>query len=123
MAEYERQGAVLERRWADLMDPEGRGGTTRAAELLMSETRRRAKQLWMALSRTAEALDASAALAEEHGERRREGGHEEDAAAERSAAERAREAASRARSQAEEWLRISRGEPTVPPRRATPRSG
>jgi hypothetical protein len=123
MAEYERQGAVLERRWADLMDADGGGGTTRVAELLVGETRRRARQLWLALTRTAEALDASAALADEHGQRRGEDGHETDAAAERSAAERAREAAGRARSQAEEWLRISQGDRALSATRARPRSG
>jgi hypothetical protein len=56
------------------------------------------------LMRTAKALDESAALAEEHAQRHEHAGRSDDAAEERRAADRAREGAHRARSQAKEWL-------------------
>jgi hypothetical protein len=65
-------------------------------------TRTNAQQLSSTLSRTAEALEISAALAEEHCERRVQQGRASEAADERRAAERARRAAERARLHAAE---------------------
>ncbi|MGN6166600.1 MAG: hypothetical protein ACTHQQ_00315 [Solirubrobacteraceae bacterium] len=56
------------------------------------------KQLSAVLTRTAEALEKSAGLAEEHARRRARSGAASDAARERRAAERAHQAAERARS-------------------------
>jgi hypothetical protein len=56
------------------------------------------------LSRTAAALETSAALAEDHADRHALAGRNDDAAQERQAADRARQAARRARSRAEQWL-------------------
>jgi hypothetical protein len=63
-----------------------------------------AERLSSVLSRTADALEESATLAEVHAERHEQAGRSDDAAEERRVAGRAREGARRARSQAEEWL-------------------
>jgi len=62
------------------------------------------ERLSATLSRTADALDASAALAEEHGRRQQRAGRADTAAEERRVAERARKAADRAREHARELL-------------------
>jgi hypothetical protein len=108
MAEYERRGAALERRWAELAEgnapPRGTVGT---AELVWSRTRQSARQLSAVLDRTAAALQRTAELSAEHAQRREQQGRASDAAEEREAAERAREASQRARAQAEKWLKLS----------------
>ena len=109
MAEHERGGAALERRWAELLDPSSVQSTRRASEFVVRHTRRGAKRLSAILIRTAEALEKTADLAEEHAQRRERTGRTADAAEERRAAERSREAAQRARSHAEEWLTVSDG--------------
>ena len=59
------------------------------------------------LARTAKVLEQSAALAEQHAERRERAGRIESAAEKRRVAWRAHEAAARARAKAEEWLELS----------------
>ena len=107
MAEYERHGAELERRWAELIgDPDVAHTETGASELAMRHTRQAAKHGSWILMQLANTLERSAALAEKHAQRREQAGRADDAAAERRAAKRAHEAAQRARSQAEEWLEM-----------------
>jgi hypothetical protein len=72
-----------------------------------SQTREQAKQLASTLTRTAEALETSAALAREHAERHERAGRSDAALKERQAAEHAWEAAQRARLTAEQWLKRS----------------
>jgi hypothetical protein len=103
MAAYERLGAELEHRWAELVDPDAADSEARAAELVIRPTRQGAKQASAILMQLANTLERSAALAEEHAQRRERAGRTEDVAAEREAAQRARAAAQRARSQADEW--------------------
>jgi hypothetical protein len=59
------------------------------------------------LSRTADTLEQSAALADAHAERYEQAGRSDGAAQERRAAGRAREAARKARLHAEEWLELA----------------
>jgi hypothetical protein len=66
-------------------------------------TRESAALLSSMLIRTAEALEDSAALADEHGRTRARQGLIHDVAVEREAAERAREAAGQARAYAARW--------------------
>jgi len=106
MAAYERQGAELERRWAGLVEPAAVHRAGRAGQATMGRTWASAKQLGEVMSRTADALERSAELAEDHALRRERAGRMEDAAVERRAAERTREAAARARSEAKEWLNV-----------------
>ena len=80
-----------------------------AAECLIGQTRARTAQLASVLSRTADALEESAALADAHAERCEQAGRSGDAAQERRAAGRAREAARKARSHVEEWLELAAG--------------
>lgn len=108
MAEYERRGAALEYRWAELTDPGAALGAIRAAELVTSQMRQGANRLSGILSQSAEMLEVSAGLAEEHACRREQAGR--DPAGERDAAERAHAAARRARSQAEEWRNLVEGQ-------------
>jgi hypothetical protein len=110
LAEYERGGATLERRWADLVDADAAHGPARGAGIVLRHIRLGAKQLSANLARTAEALERSANLAEQHAQRREQSQQIDDAAQERKAAQRAREAAGHARAQAEEWLKISERE-------------
>ena len=105
MAEYERQGAELERRWAELIDSDTGQPATRAAELVVRRTRQGAEQASGILKQLADALQRSADLAEESAKRLERAGRSADAGADRQAATRAREAAKRARSQAEAWLK------------------
>ena len=107
MANYERHGAELERRWADLIDPDPARRETRAAELALRHTRQGAKHASTILTRLANTLDRSAHIAEAHAARREQAGHGDDAAEERHSARRARTAARRARSQAQQWLKVS----------------
>jgi len=107
MAAYERRGAELELRWADLADSDGAPAMSRAAARGKSHAQQGAKQLWEVLTRTADVLERSAQLAEEHAQRREAAAQGEDAAHERRVADQTREAAQRARSHAEEWLQVS----------------
>jgi hypothetical protein len=72
----------------------------------MRHTQQGAKQAWRLLTQLATTLERSADLAEAHAHRREQAGRIDDAAVERQVADRAREAARRARSQAEEWLKV-----------------
>ena len=107
MALYERNGAELERRWAELTEPNAAQGQTRAAELVIKHTQQGAKRIAGILTQLAITLDRSAGLAEEHAERREQAGRSDDAEQERQAARHARDAAQRARSQAEQWLKLT----------------
>ena len=107
MAEYERSGAALERRWAELVDSTSPNSTTRAAERVIAHARQGAKDLSAILARTATALERTAELADRHAEVREQAGDGDGAAEECQAAERARTAADRARAQAAEWLKVS----------------
>lgn len=106
MAAYERHGAELERRWAEL------GVETEVAppvpELgpVLRDVHQNASHLVALLSRSAELFEQSAALAEEHATHPAiiVAGHEAD---ERRTAERAREAARRARAHAEQFAVLS----------------
>jgi hypothetical protein len=80
-----------------------------AAERVVGETCVRAAQLASVLRRTAVTLEHSAALADAHAERYEQAKRADDAAHERRAALRAREAARMARSRAEEWLELAAG--------------
>jgi hypothetical protein len=84
----ERAAAAAARKWSYGLEQAGQ-----VAELL-----------W----RTARALDASAALAEQHAERREVEGRAESAKAERAAGRKASDAAQRARARATELLELSR---------------
>jgi hypothetical protein len=84
----------------DDMDPKAAGRTA-------SQTREHAKHLAATLTRTADTLETSAGLALEHAERHEQAGRSDAAAKERRAAEHARDAARRARLNAEEWLERS----------------
>lgn len=108
IAEYERLGADLERWWGELADPNGARRLANTGGLTaLEDTREGARRLAATLTETAKALERSALLAEGHAERRQEAGRSDDAAQERQAGERAHEAAQRARSQAEEWLKLA----------------
>ncbi len=107
MARYERLGAVLETRWAELRHPERRQPGSYALEEVSTHTRQGAKQLSIVLIRTARALERSAELADEHAERREREGARSEVDEERRVAARTRDAAERARTQAEEWRKIS----------------
>jgi hypothetical protein len=87
------------------MDPEAVEPPRKAAERAVMRTRVSVERLSSVLSRTADALDESAVLADAHAERHEQAGRSDDAAEERRAAGRAREAATRARSQVEDWLK------------------
>ena len=80
-----------------------------AAERLVAETRMRAAQLASLLSRTADTLEQSAALAVAHAERYEQAQRNDDASQERRVAGRAGEAARVARLRAEEWLELAAG--------------
>jgi len=76
------------------------------AEKAAREARRRARDLGFVLNRTAEALELSAKLAEEHAERQARTGQAGAAAKERRAATRAREASQLARARAVRCLEL-----------------
>lgn len=113
LAEHERHGGQLERQWAELMDaeahdvPEPSSGSAGRAEIAVSQLREGAKRLSSILIQTANTLERSAALAEEHARRRQEAGEPADAEKERRAAEHMRAFAERVRSQSQEWLKTS----------------
>lgn len=108
LAEYARQGAELELRWAKMMDPEPVDRAVSEAESARGVTQKSAEHLSVVLNQMAEALDQAAAVAERHAQSRDQAERRE-AADERRAADRARECARRARSHAEEWRRIAAG--------------
>src|SRR5438105_965473 len=99
------RGAII----ADAMDAEAVEPPGSAAERVVGRTRVSAARLSSVLSRTADALEVSAALADAHAERHQRAGRSDDATEERRTAGRAREAARRARSHAEEWLELAAG--------------
>lgn len=107
MADFERKGAELERRWARIVDPEGPLTTRRTSQLMVGRTREGARALSEQLAVAANALETSADLADEHAKQRQASGQEDGAAEELQTAERTREAARRARSEAEKWLKAS----------------
>ena len=76
------------------------------AERAVTQTRVTARNLASVLGRTAETLEQSATLAEEHAQRREQAGRGDAAANERRAARRAHGAAARARVHAEKWLKM-----------------
>lgn len=100
-----------------LVDPEPAQPVASAAEAIYSRAYRSAEQLTAVLRHTAEALEKSAELADQHARRREQAGGIDDGADERRAATRARQAAQRARSRAEELERRSRhsAHDTTPP--------
>jgi hypothetical protein len=102
MADYERQGAVLERRWGKLVEPAPPSAS--AAESIRRQVRENAQSLADCLSRTATLLEESATLAEEQSVRTNIPA--ERAAKEARVAQSARQAAERARDQAGEWSRL-----------------
>jgi hypothetical protein len=98
---------VPERQRAKPMDPSPADRAASAAEHARSLIQENAAHLSSVLNRTAETLGKTAAIAEEHARRRDRAGLSEAAREERRVAERAREYAQRARSQAEEWLKLA----------------
>lgn len=106
MADYEQLGAQLELRWAELTDPSAVRGDSSGSEQVRRDTQHGAKTASWILSELAMTLDRSAALADEHAERRQAAGFYDAAADERRVAKRAREAAERARSQADQWREL-----------------
>jgi hypothetical protein len=92
------------------MDSEGVEPPGGASKRVVGHTRVSAAQLASVLSRTADALEQSAALADAHALRYEQAGRGDDAAQERRAAGCAREAARKARSHAGEWLELAAGE-------------
>ena len=111
LADHERHGAELERQWAQLTDSPRTSRSVPELVGALGATRKYAERLSMELDRTAEVLERTAALADEHGRRRGRTGHPESAADEHQAAERARVYAQRARDQADEWRKLA-GPPT-----------
>jgi hypothetical protein len=107
LASYERHGAELERQWAELVEPKPAAPGTSATEHARGFIRENAQHLSSVLTRTTEALEKTAAIAEQHAQRRDRAGLSDAAAEERRAADRAREYAGRARSQAEEWFKLA----------------
>jgi hypothetical protein len=99
MADYERLGAELEVRWAELADPNAGG-----SRQLTREIQRGAERASGILTQLAHTLEKSAELADVHADRREASGLSDAAADERQVAMRARQAAQRARSQAAHWL-------------------
>ena len=86
------------------MEPETVERASAAADTAASQARVTARDAASLLARTAEVLERSAALAQEHAERRERAGRPESAAEERRVAKRAYAAAARARARAEQWL-------------------
>lgn len=106
MAEYERQGAELERSWAKLTEPDSPRTEIHTAEAVRRHTRDGARQAVEHLLQLARTLERTAGLADEHLRRLEREGRSDRAAEEHAAADRARDAARRARSQAEEWRKL-----------------
>jgi exonuclease VII large subunit len=94
------RGAALGAIIAGTMDSEAVETPGAAAERVVGDTRACAAQLASVLSRTADTLEQSAALADAHAERYEDAGRSDDGA---------REAARKARSRAEEWLELAVG--------------
>jgi hypothetical protein len=107
LAGYELQGAELERQWAMLIEPTAAGRAADAALSARSLTRKNAQRVSSVLDRTAKALDVTASIADQHARRREQAGLDEGALEERRVAERARQYAERARSQAGEWHELA----------------
>lgn len=98
--------------WHDLvgqMDMEAMKRAAATADRVQRETREEALRVSLVMSRTAAALERSAALAEAHAQRRERAGGE-GAAEERAAAKRAHEGARRARLYAERWRNLAERE-------------
>ena len=82
-----------------------------AAGRVAAQIRESATHLSSVLSQTANVLEGTAALADAHAERMERAGRADAGAAERRAADRARQGAQRARLHAKEWLEFSLGRP------------
>lgn len=107
LGEHERQGAELERRWAEMMDRK-MSPAARPVASARGITRTNAAHLCAELERTANALEETAAIAEQHAKRREQTGHSDAAQEERRIAENACNSAQRARAQAEEWRKLAK---------------
>lgn len=88
------------------MDDQAAERVAATGERLRTQALEQAENMSVLLRRTARALESSAALAEEHAQRHDRSGHGDTAADERRAANRARQAAARARSRADNWLKV-----------------
>lgn len=106
MAAHERLGAEFERRWADLTDPKTAHSRVRTADNLIGHTRRGAKTASGLLTQIANTLERTAGLVEQHAHRHEQAERSDDAERGHHAAGHAREAARRARSQAEQWFTL-----------------
>jgi hypothetical protein len=87
------------------MDDDAAERVAARPEQLRTQALEQAEHKSVLLRRTARALESSAALAEEHAQRHERSGRGDTAADERRAADRARQAAARAHSRADDWLR------------------
>ena len=90
------------------MDPERADRAAATAEDARESVVKRAGELSAILERTAQALEHSAEIAEEHAERRRRSGDDAAAAKEHAAATRATDAAKQARARAEHAAGVER---------------
>lgn len=100
-------GADLETKWGGADGPQPAHRTVSAAQSTRSIIRKNAEHLSSELDRTAELLEKTVAIAEQHARRRERAGDSDGGREERRAAERARKYAQRARSQAEEWRKLA----------------
>lgn len=107
LAGYERQGAELETKWAELMDAQAANDAVAGEETARGSTRKNAEHLSSELDRTADAFEQTAVIAQQRAQTGEVAGPGDRARDERLVAERAREYAQRARSQAEEWRRLA----------------
>ena len=89
------------------MDADAAEGSENVAQHAAGTAREHAERLSSVLIRTAEVMEQSAALADQHADRRERAGRTDDAALEHEIADRAREAAGRARANANEYLRLA----------------
>lgn len=108
MAAYERRGADLERRWAEIVDSDTAPSPRETSDALRRRMRQDIERLVSLLTEMTDSLDRTAGNAEQHAERYAESGRDADAAKEREVAHQARDAAQRARSQAQQWLETQR---------------
>jgi hypothetical protein len=100
-------GADLETKWGGADGPQPAHRTVSAAQSTRSIIRKNAEHLSSELDRTAELLEKTVAIAEQHARRRERAGDSDGGREERRAAERARKYAQRARSEAEEWRKLA----------------
>jgi hypothetical protein len=109
--DYERVGAEIERRWAELSEKDAHRDAAPAGAVVVRHTLRAAENTSVLLAQLADTLARSAQLAEEHARRQEHGGNSGDAGKERDAAKRARELAEHARSQARRWRELVGADP------------